>query len=119
MDTQILKAIQTPDRTLELLESFATQVLGVPESARRINRLDELPPQLRRHIGIGPGKQYVWFAWLTVERISLVTGEFSLELSRERARPVVEVRSYDADGLLDEAATWVRNGATAWARCER
>jgi hypothetical protein len=114
--TQVLKSIQIPNHTLGLLESFATHVLRVPRGARRVQRIDDLPPQLRRHIGVGPDKQYVWFAWTVDERVSLVTGAFSLELSRERGRPVLEVRSYDAEGLLDEAATWVRNGPTDWAR---
>ena len=118
LKTQVLKSIQDPNETLELLVSFATHVLRVPESAPRITRLDDLPLQLRRHIGIGPGKQYVWFAWYAGEQVSLVTGAFSLELSRERGRPVLEVRSYDAEGLLDEAATWVRTDATSWARCQ-
>jgi hypothetical protein len=118
LKTQVLKSIQIPNHTLDLLESFATHVLRVPDSARRIQRIDELPLQLRRHVGLGPGKQYVWFAWMTDERVSLVTGAFSLELSRERGRPVLEVRSYDSDGLLDEASAWVRNGAADWARSD-
>jgi hypothetical protein len=32
--------------------------------------------------------------------------------------PVLEVRSYDTDGLLDEAATCVRTSAAEWARCQ-
>ena len=118
METQVLKAIQDPNRTLELLESFATNVLRVSASAGRVNRLDDLPLQLRRHVGVGPGKQYVWFAWCVDERVSLLTSALSLERSRERGRPVLEVRSYDADGLLDEAATWVQTGATEWARSD-
>jgi hypothetical protein len=118
LKTQVLKSIQIPNRTLDLLDSFAAHVLHVPDSARRITRLDDLPPQLRRHIGVGPDKQYVWFAWCSGEQVSLVTGAFSLELSRERGRPVLEVRTDDADGLLEEAATWVRTGTSEWARCQ-
>ena len=118
MKTQVLKSIQIPNHTLALLESFATNVMRVPAGARRIGRLDDLPLQLRRHIGVGPGKQYVWFAWSIEDRVSLVTGAFSLERSRERGRPVLEVRTYDAEGLLDEAATWVRNSTNEWARSD-
>jgi hypothetical protein len=118
METQRLKTIQVPDHTLGMLESFAITVLGVPPEARRVNRLAELPPQLRRHIGTGPGQQYVWFAWSAGERTSLLTGTLELERSRERGRPVLEVRSYDADGLLEEASAWVRTGPTEWVRCE-
>ena len=116
--TQTLKAIQSPQHTLELLESFATHALRVPATAQRVNRLDDLPLQLRRHVGIGPGKQYVWFAWMIEERVWLVTGTLSLELARERGQPVLEVRSYDAEGLLDEAATWVNTGSTEWVRSQ-
>jgi hypothetical protein len=118
LKTQVLKAIQSPQHTLELLESFATNVLGVPATAQRVGRLDDLPLQLRRHVGVGPGKQYVWFAWSVDERVALVTGTLSLEQSRERGQPVLEVRSYDAEGLLDEAATWVNTGTTEWARSQ-
>jgi hypothetical protein len=118
LKTQVFKTIQIPNRTLELLESFATHVLRLPGSARRVTCLDDLPLQLRRHVGVGPGQQYVWFAWCMGERVALVTGALSLDLSRERGRPVLEVRSYDSDGLLDEAAAWVRATATGWARCQ-
>jgi hypothetical protein len=117
LETQRLKTIQIPDRTLGLLESFATSVLNVPVGARRLNSIDELPRNLRRHVGIGPDKQYVWFAWSDGERTSLLTGALSLEHSRERGRPVLEVRTYDPDGLLDEAAIWVRIGFDQWVRC--
>ena len=117
METQRLRTIQVPKSTLELLVSFATNVLRVPPDAQLVNRLDELPPHLRRHVGVGPDKQYVWFAWTHDERTSLLTATLELERSRERGRPVLEVRSYDADGLLDEAATWVVTSDDEWARC--
>ena len=118
LKTQTLKSIQSPQHTLELLESFATNVLRVPATAQRVSRLDDLPLQLRRHVGVGPGKQYVWFAWSVDERVSLVTGALSFDLSRERGQPVLEVRSYDAEGLLDEAAIWVNTGPAEWARSQ-
>jgi hypothetical protein len=117
METQRLTAIQVPDRTLALLESFATIVLRMPVGAYRLEHIDELPQNMRRHVGIGPDKHYVWFAWSGGEQISLITGALALERSRERGRPVLEIRSYDVNGLLDEAAMWVRTSADQWARC--
>ena len=117
METQRLKTIQVPDQTLEMLESFAVAVLGVPPEAYRVKRLAELPPQLRRHIGTKADQQYIWFAWSIGEQTSLLTGALEFEQSRERGRPVLEVRSYDADGRLEEAAAWIRNGPTDWVRC--
>jgi len=117
MDTLRLKTILVPDRTLGLLESFAWSVVGVPAGAHRLQSLNELPPQLRRHVGVGPNRQYVWYAWSVGERMSLLTGALSLERSRERGRPVLEVRSYGDDGLLEESATWLRTRADQWERC--
>ncbi len=117
MDTVRLKTIQVPDGTLNLLESFASSKVGVPPAAHRLQSLSELPPQLRRHVGVGPNKQYVWYAWSVGERTSLLTGALSLERSRERGRPVLEVRSYGEDGLLEESAAWVCTRADQWERC--
>src|SRR5262245_23098919 len=117
METQRLKSIQVPDRTLDLLESFAYVKMGFRPGAYRLESLKDLPPQFRRHVGSGPNQQYAWFAWRIEDHTYLVTGAMSLERSRERGRPVLEVRSYDADGLLDEFAAWMRTAGGKWERC--
>ena len=117
MDTLRLKSIQIPDRTLSLLESFARSNLQIPPEAHQLTSLGELPAQLRRHVGPGPDQQYVWYAWSAGGRTWLLTGALSLERSRERGRPVLEVRSYDEHGYLEESAAWVRTRADEWERC--
>lgn len=117
MDTLRLKSIVVPDRTLELLESFAWSRKRVPPGAHRVQRLNELPEELRRHVGAGPGQHYVWYAWTTGVRTWLLTGALSLERSRERGRPVLEVHSYDEHGYLEESAAWVRTRADDWEPC--
>ena len=118
LETLGLRTIQTPDRAAGLLESYAKQVLGVPTPARRLKRIDELPPHLRRHVGIGPGKHYGWFAWISGEQMSLLTGALALERSQERGRPVLEIRSYTVNGVLEETSSWVRSSLDHWTRCE-
>ncbi len=118
METQRLKSIQVPDRTVHLLESFACDRFGISRGAYRLRNLSELPPQLRRHVGDGPAQQYAWFAWQVDESIYLVTGSMSLERSRERGRPVLEIRSYNPRGMLEEFAAWVRTHGDHWERCQ-
>ena len=118
METLGVKRIQIRDRSAGLLESYAQHVLAVPTPARRLKRIDELPPYLRRHVGIGPGKHYVWFAWISGEQTSLLTGALALERSEERGRPVLEIRSYTATGAVEKTSTWVRTSLEHWTRCE-
>jgi hypothetical protein len=110
--------MQMPDRSAGLLESYAQHVLGVPTPARRLKRIDELPPHLRRHVGIGPGKHYVWLAWTSGEQMSLLTGALAPERSQARGRPVLEIRRYTVNGVLEETSTWVRTSLKYWTRCE-
>jgi hypothetical protein len=117
MDTMRLKAIQVPDRTYELLASFATDHLRVDEDAHRLTHLKDLPPHLRRHIGEGAGQQYIWFAWQDADRTYLITGALALDLARERGRPVLEIRRYDHDGSLIEYSTWMRPSSGRWEKC--
>jgi hypothetical protein len=45
------------------------------------------------------------------------TAKFSLDRSRERGLPVVEVRRYDESGAIEESGTWVRIEKNSWQRC--
>ena len=46
-----------------------------------------------------------------------VAGTTSLEMSRERGRPVLQLRVYDQQGALDEALTCVQTATNTWERC--
>ena len=118
MDTMRLTAIQLPDRTLDLLRSYASDRLRVGPEATSPARLHELPLQLRRRIGDGPSQQHVWFAWDDGGYTYLITGALVLELARERGRPVLEVRYYDHDGSLLQCGNWVRVGLERWEQCD-
>jgi hypothetical protein len=118
LHTQRLKAIQIPSVTLGLLESFAATIMGAQTGVRPLRTLDDLPLRQRERIGSGHDQQYVWYAWDEGPCIRLVTGALALERSRERGRPVLEVRIYDHNGLLEESGTWVRTATDRWERCD-
>jgi hypothetical protein len=117
MQTMRLRSIHSPAIVLGMLESFAICEMTLPAEARRLFRLSELPDQLRRRVGGGPDQQYVWLAWSASDRTFLLTGALAVERSRERGTPVLDVRIYNPDGQLEEAATWLRTGGNQWERC--
>jgi hypothetical protein len=62
-------------------------------------------------------ESFVWLAWGDVGATWFVTGTTSLELSRERGRPVLQLIVYNKDGALQEALTCVKTPANNWERC--
>jgi hypothetical protein len=63
------------------------------------------------------GESSVWLAWTDAGAMWFVRGTTSLELSRERGRPVLQLRVYNEEGALDEALTCVQTPANNWERC--
>ena len=119
MQTLRMKAMQIPSGTLGLLESFASTVMhAASPDSRPLRTLSELPPAHRDRIGRGQDQQYIWYAWDDGKRVRLVTGALALEPSRERGRPVLEVRIYDENALLEESGSWVRTRVDTWERCD-
>ena len=119
MHTLRLKAIQIPSGTFGLLESFATTVMRAASGqSRPLRTLAELPPRHRERVGSGQDQQYIWYAWDDGGRVRMVTGALALEPSRERGRPVLEVRIYDENALLEESGSWVRTRVDTWERCD-
>ncbi|MGA2365878.1 MAG: hypothetical protein ABSG12_10335 [Steroidobacteraceae bacterium] len=47
-----------------------------------------------------------------------MAGTFSLDLSRERGRPVLHLLVYNRDGALEQAMTCVQTPANHWERLE-
>jgi hypothetical protein len=117
VETQRLAAILHPDKTLQLLQSFAASTDCVPVDATLVGSLEDLPPALRRHVGAGPEQQYVWLAWGTFMGIRLVTASLAFELSRERGEPVLEVHQFDEEGRRESVGRWLRTRAGTWAPC--
>jgi hypothetical protein len=88
LETARLRSIQHPRRSKGLLASFTRR-----------------------------GAEHVWIAFTDYHRIWFFTATPSLDLSRERGRPVLEIRSYDEQGDLLESACWVYTRDEEWVRC--
>lgn len=97
-----------------LLESWISQENLLPAEACRIGRLSELSLPLRRLARHGDS---VWRAWTDGHRIWYVTAAPSLELSRERKKPVIQFTVYDETGVMTIAAVCVYTPDHGWQRC--
>lgn len=100
-------------RTAELLESFAVHYLCIGAAARRLERLDELPPELRRNVGNGRDQQYSWFAWEHDGRVSLITGE-SVVGASQADQPTLRLCRFTPQGELISCGLWHRLGHADW-----
>ena len=117
METARLRSIQHPRRSKGLLTSFVSRDGVVPARAQRVTLPQELTPALRRLTDTRSSPEHVWIAFSYDHRIWFFTATPSLELSRERGRPVLEIRSYDEYGDLLESACWVHTRDEEWVRC--
>jgi hypothetical protein len=118
VQTVRLRSIQKPNRCEELVEACVRARKMVPEAAVRMNSLSDLSIPLRRLARKNAlPESSVWLAWGDDDAMWFVAGTASLELSRERGRPVVQLRVYDEEGRLDEALTCVQTAANNWEQC--
>lgn len=117
MDTMRLRTLSNPRQTQVLLEGcLAIGGPAFPAGTRRLQRMEELPPPLRRQAEARLGSDGVWLAWSDQRRVWFFTGEPSLALSRERKQPVLNVREFDERGELLEVASWVLTHSEGWKR---
>ena len=117
MQTMRLRAIQQPGTAGELLDSFVRAEGNLALDSRELTRERELTPTLERIAQRSLGNGCVWRAWTDDRAMWLWSSEVSLELSRERGMPVMEIRRYDENGQVEDAGTWVRVRADEWKRC--
>jgi hypothetical protein len=118
METVRLRAIQKPNQAEELIESCVRGRQMVPHCANRMTALSELSIPLRRLARKSAlGQSSVWLAWADGDAMWFVAGTTSLELSRERGRPVLQLLVYNQNGALKEALTCVQTAAKSWERC--
>ena len=118
MQTVRLRAIQKPNECEELVEACVRAREIVPQGAVRLTALSDLSVPLRRLARKGAlPESSVWLAWGDADVMWFVAGASSLELSRERGRPVLQLRVYNEAGRLQEALTCVQTRANAWEQC--
>ena len=118
MQTMRLRTTQKPNQCEQLVDACVRGRTMVPHDAVRMTSLSELSIPLRRLARKDAlGEPSVWLAWGDADAMWFVTGTTSLELSRERGRPVLQLRLYNQEGKLNEALTCVQTPANSWERC--
>ena len=117
MQTMRLFAYQSPSRIAALLESLLQTCGHVPGNARKVTDRSELPSALQKVVINSQNTERVWSAWTDEARIWLFTAEMSLELSRERGCPALQVGSYEVDGKLIRWQVWTYLKNSTWQQC--
>jgi hypothetical protein len=119
METIRLRGLQKPSHCEQLVDACVRARRMVPAGAVRTT-LSELSIPLRvlakRNSSLGDSST-AWLAWSEGASMWFIAGTTSLEMSRERGRPVLQLRVYDQGGALDEAVTCVQTAANTWERC--
>ena len=117
METQRLRAIQHPNRATTLLESWASSQDNIPVEARRIRAVSELSGPLRCLVHRCDRDESVWCSWTDGHRIWFIAAAPSLELARERKKPVLQIKIYNECGEMTAAAVYVHTLHHGWQRC--
>jgi hypothetical protein len=117
METMKLRAIQQPGHAGELLDGFIRLAGRLPSDAHEVVDERRLTPSLEKLAQRSLDDGAVWRAWTDDRAMWLWSCEVSLERSRERGLPVMEVRRYDENGNVEDSGTWVRVRNEDWQRC--
>lgn len=100
-----------------LLESWALSQSFLSPRAYRIKTLEELSAPLRAIARRANGGDSVWMAWADGLRMWFVAAAPSLELSRERGKPVLQVKVLDKGGTMIRAEHCVYTMSHGWQKC--
>jgi len=114
METMRLRAILQPSRVEALLEALAVSQRLVPADAYPVANAADLTPELRDRVRRMETEDHAWRAWTDDRYIWFLSGELSLPLSRERGRPVLQIRRYGEDGQLQESGVWLQMSDRSW-----
>ncbi len=113
---RLSKLQQSPSHIKRLLEALVVRAKLVPEDAYQVRLTSAVPEELRGVAELAAKEGRVWACWGHGFRAWLFTAEMSLDLSRERGAPVIQVNVYDEAGVKD-SGLWMPNGDGSWQRC--
>jgi hypothetical protein len=117
METMKLRKLQQPSGVEQLLEAYVVKSGLLPKGAYQIRDRAELPKELRRILVQATRTGKVWACCGHNVTNWLFTAEMSLELSRERGAPVLQVNRYGDDGIIEESGCWMADPKGNWHRC--
>jgi hypothetical protein len=99
-----------------LLEEFARERRYVPERAKVVESVDELPLRLQARANGAQGDAQ-WHAWSDGHRIWFIVGQH-VHVPGERAREtMLKIVFYDHDGVLAACGVWLRRVTGHWVLC--
>ncbi len=101
----------------DLVDSLIGSTRLIPVEATRVTSTAILPPRLRLLSRRIDRRHCIWRSWSDGARIWFFEGGFSLELSRERGKPVIELREYDEIGNIRQSLTFVSTAGHGWEKC--
>jgi len=117
VETLRLKRIQLPTHVDELLHAFVRSAGIVPEDAYMVRDRNSLTEGIRDRILKAERNGRSWECWSDSIHTWLFTAEMSLDQSRERGTPVLQVSQFDEEGQLQETGSYVSDQRARWGRC--
>lgn len=117
METRTLRKLQQPSGVEELLDAYIADSGLLPRGAHQIRDRAELSQELRRIVVLATHTGQAWACWTRNAQTWLFTAEMSLDLSRERGTPVLQISRYGDDGVLEGFGCWMADQKGKWHRC--
>jgi hypothetical protein len=117
MERPRLGNLQQPSGVEKLLESYVVGSGLLPKDARQILDRADMPRELRRIVILATRTGRVCACWADNAHTWLFTAEASLNLSRERGAPVLQVSRYGDDGTIEASGCWLADQKGTWHRC--
>lgn len=117
MHTQRLATMMNPAHIERLLDSYVSGSGALPDRARKRDRWDSLPIELRRFAAQAFSDGYVCSVWSDGETVWFFAGSLVLDRAREFGRPVLEVHWFDDLGHARNCVLTEQLPDGSWSHC--
>jgi hypothetical protein len=114
---RLRKMQQQPSDVERLLEAYIFGSGLLPSDAHQIPESADVPRELRKILVRATETGRAWSCRAHKFRTWLFTAEMSLELSRERGAPVLQVSHFGDGGTIEASGCWVADQKGKWHRC--
>lgn len=117
MQTQRMATLVSPAYVEKLLDSYVSGSGALPHHARKRDRWDSLPVELRHFAARAISDGYVCSVWSDGETVWFFAGSLVLERAREFGRPVLEVHWFDDLGRARNFVLTEQLPDGSWCHC--